>query len=228
MAEASALVRKDFRALLSDPDEGPLFWLALAAIQWRHGPVQPDVLEQVGAVVREERGLDRWREDAKALAKRQEVLRRFVEQVALPNERPKPLPKWVVRQAVFRAGDCLAIGLDDGRYAAAVVLAADNSRPEYGTNLMATLDYLSVRMPALDEFERRRWLHKVHGQWKGQQALLWCSADRFKRERPRTQLVGQMVLRADDQRSCNSFGGWAQLGEQVVLNRCHLGLPDDQ
>jgi hypothetical protein len=227
MAAACAAARARFKALLDDEDEAPLLWLAFAAVQWKHGEVEPEVLNEVQAMWREQRGLDRWREDEKLLAKRLEVLRRFVEQVAVPNPKPKPLPKLVVRQAPFQVGDCLSVRVEDGRYTAALILAVDNGRPEHGMNLVAGLDFLGSRMPTMKDFERRRWLHKVHGKWQGEQDLLWCLPVRFKQERTRLEIVGRLPVRWWHRRQCESYGGWASIGQQVVLNRGHLGLPDD-
>lgn len=227
MAEASAAARQIFKSLLDDVDDGPLVWLGLAAIQWRHGRVEAQVLRQVQALVCSELGLDRWRDDPKALAKRRDVVARFVEQVALPNDDPKPLPKLVVRSAPFQAGDCLAVHVGDGRQTAALVLATDNSRPEHGMNLVAGLDYLSARRPELVDFERCPRLHKVHGQWQGQQDLLWCLPVGFKKQRARFQLIGHLAIDGLDSPCCDAFGAWGQVGEQIVLNRRHLGLPDN-
>lgn len=227
MSEASAAARRKFRSLLDDRDDGPLFWLGLAVVQWKHGRVEPRVLKQVQEVVRDESGLDRWREDPKRLAKRRYVLARFLEQVSVPNESPKPLPKLVVRTAPFQTGDCLAVAIGDGRYTAALVLSTDNSNREHGKNLVAGLDYLSVRRPALADFECRPLLRKVHGQWTGEQDLLWCLPGGFRKDRERFQLIGHLPSEALDVPRCDLFGTWCRVGEQIVLNRRHLGLPDD-
>lgn len=227
MADASSAARRKFKSMLKDADDGPSVWLGLAAIQWKHGRVEPEVLRQVQSFVREGRGLDRWHEDPKALAKRREVLARFAEQISHPNESPKPLPKLVVRAAPFQAGDCLAVQVGDNRFTAALVLAADNSHPEHGKNLVASLDYLSVRPPALTDFERCPPLRKVHGHWQGQQDLLWCLPVGFKKERQRFQLIGHLAADELDVPRCSVFGSWRSVGEQIVLNRLHLGLPDD-
>jgi len=227
VADASSATQRKFKSLLNDADDGPLVWLGLAAIQWKHGRVEPRVLRQVQALVRDELGLDRWRDDPKALAKRREVVARFVAQVSLPNENPKPLPKREVRAAPFQAGDCLAVRVDDGRYTAVLVLAEDNSRPELGMNLVAGLDYLSASRPTLADFERSPKLLKVHGQWQGQQDLLWCLPVGLKKERERFQLVGQLALDGIAWPRDIAFGAWGLVGKQIVLNRSHLGLTDD-
>lgn len=237
MTDASDHARRVFRDLLADPDDGPLFWLGLAAIQWKHGPVEKDVIERVQAVVREELGLDRWREDKRALEKRRAVLARFAEQVSRPNDSPKPLPKQVIRKAPFEAGDCLAIRVPDGRYTAALVLASDNSNPENGMNMVAGLDYLSSRRPDLADFKRRKLLRRHFGAWRGAKDLCWIGPVGFKKERERLELVGRLRLGWLDRRfwlgwldrRLNSalYSAWPSVGQAIVLNRLHLGLPDD-
>ena len=41
----------EWRSTLSDPDEGPVFWLALAATQWKCGRLEPRVLEKALEVI---------------------------------------------------------------------------------------------------------------------------------------------------------------------------------
>lgn len=226
MAEACSAVRQQFRSLLDDEDEAPLLWLALAAVQWRHGAVEPDVLARVRADVQQQRGLDRWRENGQLLAKRLAALQRFAEQVAVPNQKPRPLPKRVARPASFQVGDCLAVRLDDGRYSAALVLAVDDRNLEYGVNLVAGLDYVSARVPALSDFKRRKWLRLRHGQWQGEQDLRWClRASELEQERLR--VVGRLPVRWWHRRRCDLHGPWVNVGLLAALTRQHLGLPDD-
>jgi hypothetical protein len=226
MTEACSAARQQFRSLLSDEDEAPLLWLALAAVQWRHGAVEPDVLARVRADVQQQRGLSRWRENEELLAKRLAALRGFAEQVALPNGSPKPLPKPIVRQASFEVGDCLAVRLDDGRYSAALVLAVDDSNPERGLNLVAGLDYVGALAPTMADFRRRKWLRLRHGQWRGEQDLRWCQPASAQ-ERARLQVVCRLPVRWWHRRRCDWHGPWAYVGQQAFLTREHLGLPDD-
>lgn len=71
---------------VNDPDEGPVFWLALAATQWKTGRLEDavkakalDIIDNdVGLHVREEAG-------AAQLRKRKAVLRTLREQLTSPQ-----------------------------------------------------------------------------------------------------------------------------------------------
>jgi len=47
LGDATAFVRRKFSDALDDEDEGPLFWLALADMQWKYGDLDPSVLLRV-------------------------------------------------------------------------------------------------------------------------------------------------------------------------------------
>ncbi len=62
-AAATRRVLEEMDDYLTDDEECPLVWLALAALQLEHGPVQPRVRRQALAVLSRHDGLTKW-EDA--------------------------------------------------------------------------------------------------------------------------------------------------------------------
>ena len=58
--------------MVGDPEEGPVFLIALAATQWKTGHVDPPVITEALAAIAAGRGMERW-EDADA----QPALRRM-------------------------------------------------------------------------------------------------------------------------------------------------------
>ena len=61
--EASAVVLSEMASELGgDPDDGPVFWIALAAVQVDAGALQPNVAEQAMRAI--PRNLARWRDEA--------------------------------------------------------------------------------------------------------------------------------------------------------------------
>jgi hypothetical protein len=224
LLSACADAERVYQALLDDPDDGPLVWLALAHVQWKYGTVAPRIMERVRADVRCGNGLERWAEDPQVLARRRTALDRFVARLELPNPKPSAAPKAVSRPAPFGEGDCLAVLTTEGTYTAAIVLKADNSNLEYGTNLVGSLDYLSPVAPDSAVFEQRQWLYLRHGNWNGAPDLVWYGVHGFRAERKRFSVVGQTKLRAGDPASSNSFTSWKQLGVQILLCRRARGV----
>jgi hypothetical protein len=220
---ASERARVHYSELEADNDEGPLLWIALAYVQWKYGSIQTDTLDRVRKDILNERGLDPWRDDRSALEKRKAALGKFLQQIQVPNPKPTAIPKIVVRKAPFRQGDCLSVLLSDGRYTAALVLQEDNSDPEYGKNLIASLDYCERDPPEMAVFERKEWLVLSHSNWKGERDICWYLPVRFQKERKRICVVGNVGAIWKDKSTSWSYVGWGHLGLQVLLCRAHSG-----
>jgi hypothetical protein len=219
LQEACDFALRQFKDTLNDTDDGPLIWLALAHVQWKYERVDAKVLEQIRRDISTERGLDRWRDDSVALDKRKLALHAFLDKVSSINSKPAAPPRSVVRLAPFDVGDCLAVLTRGGDYTAAIVLKVDNSKSEYGSNLVGSLDYLSASPPALKDFEERRWLFKHHGNWNGAQELSWYLPVGLRKAQKRFAVVGKTAIRFNDPQQSDSYSGWALLGDQILLCR---------
>lgn len=219
LSEASDKALLHFRESLDDADDGPLIWLGIALTQWKYGMVNETVLRHVRENINSELGLDRWREDPAQLGKRIDVLSRFLTKISEPNQKPATIPKIVSRPAPFAPGDCVSVLTSDLRYTAAIILAVDNSNIEHGANLVGSLDYLSDIPPTPEIFEKRKWLCKHHGNWKGERELSWFGPAGLKKEQRRFAIVCQTKIRFFDTKKANSFNAWANLGKQILL--CH-------
>ncbi|MFO0965249.1 MAG: hypothetical protein U0793_06645 [Gemmataceae bacterium] len=216
VADATSAVQSRFAAAIEDADDGPLFWVALADAQWTYGALDAPILARVQEDFASGRSLSRWSEDPRALSRRKAALEKFIARIAEPNPRPRKPPRLVIRAPRFRPGDCLSIRLSNGQYAAALVLVADHSNPEYGKNLIGVLDYLSPQKPTLDVFRRRKWLVRSGHGWSKTE-LAWYMPVRFRAIKDRLDVVGQIeVLDSDPKDSDTYCGGWARLGEQVL------------
>jgi hypothetical protein len=213
--EATTAVMSKYAETIGDPEDGPLLWIAIADVQWTHGALDPEVFARVQDDVDRGRGLDRWRDDSRGLARRKAALHTFVSKIAVPKSRPKDLSKTVVRAPKFRAGDCLSIRVADGQYAAALVLAADHSNAEYGTNLIGVLDYLSLEKPPIDVFRERRWF--VLNQSKTD--IAWYHYMGFRSARSRLEIVGHLDILDSDPKDSNTFRRWTGIGDEVLAQR---------
>jgi hypothetical protein len=82
VVEATELILETHAWEIVDSDDGPLVWLALAALQREHGHLQAWVKAPALAILDSGIGLGRW-EDAgpDQLAKRKAVLATFAEQL---------------------------------------------------------------------------------------------------------------------------------------------------
>src|SRR4051812_11257563 len=74
-----------------DPDDGPVFWLALAAIQWQLGRLEDSVRARALDVIASGVNLRRWEQEATPsdVRKRRAALEKLREQLLGPFPPPK-------------------------------------------------------------------------------------------------------------------------------------------
>jgi hypothetical protein len=220
VADATKAVSSKFAAEIKDPDDGPLFWIALADVQWTYGKLEAHVLKHVEDDLNSGRSLTRWNEDQRGLSRRKAALEKFINKISVPNSRPKKAPKIVIRPPKFRPGDCLSILLSNGKYGAGIVLATDHSNAEYGMDFVAMLDYLSSEKPALQVFQVRKWLILNHHSWNKKMEVGWHMHVGFQKAKHRLEVVGTVQVLDSDPKPATEgvkFTGWSDLGEQVIL-----------
>jgi hypothetical protein len=217
--EASDAVRSTFASATTDTDDGPLFWIALADMQWTYGELEAHILRRVKEDFDSGRSLAPWIEDQRGVARRRAAVEKFIRKIELPNQRPKKSPGTVVREPKFRPGDCLSIRLPNGQFAAAFVLAADRSNVEHGANLVGVLDYLSPEKPTMEVFRHRTWLPL--GQPGSATAIdvAWYHYLGFVAVKGRLEIVGRTDALGSDPTDSAIHRRWTGIGEQVIRQR---------
>ena len=215
---ATKEIIKSYSVEIEDQDDGPLFWLGLAAAQWDYGECHGSIYEQVKAIVEKEIGLDLWKEgDVKTLQARKKELAGFLKIISSENPKPKKFPKLTKRKPKYNKGDCLSVELENGKYAAAIVLKADHSDIEYGTNLIGVINYLSVDKPAPDDFLSKNWLVVTHHNWNGKINIAWYGAQGHRNYSKKITVIGSIEISKDDPNESWSHSSWGNLGQQAYL-----------
>lgn len=90
-----------------DPDDGPVFWLALAATQWRLGHLDESVKQRALQIIDNGDNLRRWEAEATIadVRKRRDVLNQLWQRLMSPPPSPKrPRPRYV-QTTDFEIGD---------------------------------------------------------------------------------------------------------------------------
>lgn len=204
--------------VIADPDDGPVFWLALAKAQWMCGVLDADILQRVTEIVLQDIGLERWAEEGpKLLKQRKQVLEKFLAEITVPRPKPRKRKTWSVKPAIFQPGDCLAIRLSDGEYGAALVLAIQEGYRGDTLNLLAPLRYKRKTKPAIGDFLRRNWMKLTHGAYREELATRWCAASRFKLvPADYFEVVGNIPIKKDDPiTDMTGYGRW-ELGDEIM------------
>lgn len=197
--------------LITDPDNGPDFWLALAQAQWECGVLESDVRGKVKEIVEQGLGLAPWAEGtAPDLQERRKVLRDFWTCIQTP---PTAVCERTARKEhppIFAPGVCLSVQLPNGDFGAAIVLGANHEHREFGMNLVGLLAYRSEDKPALSVFESRRWLKTVRWGRFRKKELLWLFAHGFAASAQLFEHVATVKLRwLDPKNSKSSAPQWS-------------------
>jgi hypothetical protein len=86
-SEASSALQELWNEAIADSDDGPVFWLALAATQWKYGVLAADVRDRALEVIASGANLTRW--TGAAATQRARVLAELQRQL----ESPQPAPR---------------------------------------------------------------------------------------------------------------------------------------
>ncbi len=84
-------LEQEYADSLDDVDDEPVFWLALARVQWECGVLQTDILAKVKEIIESGRSLQRWEDaiDTTAHGRRRGVLKRFLNTLRTPCSKPR-------------------------------------------------------------------------------------------------------------------------------------------
>jgi hypothetical protein len=115
-SQATAVLTQQFQDVVDDVEAGPVFWLALAATQWKTGHVDETVIQKAVDIIDTGADLSRWRIDEDLLKKRQIYLTRLKAQLLSQPPPPKKLPKVIRHENDWLVGEILSYQLDSGEY----------------------------------------------------------------------------------------------------------------
>lgn len=113
-AEATNRLVRESAELLADEDDAVVFWLALAATQWKLGRLLDDVRDRAIAIIDGGDGLPRWEDNSRSeVNRRKKHLAKLREQLLSPQPKPKKLKPFLKSSTDFRVGDVAAYRLDE-------------------------------------------------------------------------------------------------------------------
>ena len=112
--EATERVIAESAEMLADEEEANVFWLALAATQWKIGRLVDSVRDQALEIIDSGVDLRRWQESSKAdLNKRKKHLEKLREQLLSPQPERKKIKVYPKSSTDFLPGDIAVYRLDD-------------------------------------------------------------------------------------------------------------------
>ena len=133
---------------IRDKDEGPVFWLALAATQWKCGRLEARVLQRALEVIDRGEDLARWDNDKKSRGKRGAVLEKLRRQLISPQPAEKQIAKRFRDTNEWEVGDLVAYRLSSGRLV--VMCVNEHHIDRGGTSPVCELvDWIGEELPAM-------------------------------------------------------------------------------
>jgi hypothetical protein len=119
--EATERLKGDYDGEL-DPDEVPVFLLALAATQWKTGHVVPAIIDEARTALASGDGMERWQDaspgDRRA---RRRSLDKLAQQLQTSPRAPVRIPRRKLEDTTLELGDVVAVRRGEGRIFFAVV-----------------------------------------------------------------------------------------------------------
>jgi hypothetical protein len=144
--EATKKLLREWSESLKDADEAPVFWLALAATQWKYGRLEPQVLRQALNAIDGGSDLSRWDADSKDYRKRRAVLDKLRTQLTSSQPPEKPVRKRFRELNDWKTGELIAYRLLSGRFVVLRVIGHNTDKG--GTSpICELLDWIGDSLP---------------------------------------------------------------------------------
>jgi hypothetical protein len=144
--EATKALVHDWAGALNDPDDSPVFWLALAATQWRCGRLESHVLSQALYVIDSGSDIARWESGSKDFKKRKVVLEKLRIQLTSSQPPEKRISKRFRDSNEWRVGDLIAYRMQSGRFVILRTIGHNSDRGGTGP-ICELLDWSGEQIP---------------------------------------------------------------------------------
>ncbi|PER14413.1 hypothetical protein COK25_07320 [Bacillus cereus] len=147
--EATEMMVNTYISSLRKHEEN-IFWLALAAIQWELGRLNPQVKEKAICIIESKSDLKRWWREPELKKKRELVLEKLKKNLVSPLPEPKKVKRRVVLKTELEIGDVITYRLLSGQYIILKVVGVN----EYAGNaypILMLCDWIGRNIPDKDE-----------------------------------------------------------------------------
>jgi hypothetical protein len=199
VADATALVLARNGEMLGMPEAVNNIWFALAKAQWECKQLQPEVYERVKTIIDSEADLQAWSElgaTKSDIEKRRKALDKFLFQLQSAKPKAKARKKKVIRDPIFKKGECLTFELKNGNYGGAVILEAEYGT-ELGMNLVAVTCINQPQKPTLETFKSADVMIKNFASWDHRAEIIWISNYKPKEVNDFVNVIGTLEVKCD-------------------------------
>jgi len=146
--EAVNRLLDEYESSVNDPDEHSIFWIALAAIQWKLGRLEERTKQEAIRVITTGTDLERW-PDPKMRRKREAALERLHQQLLLTPPEPKRVPRRIKSANDWKVGEIVGLRLASGKLVLMRVIGHHTDKGGRDA-VCELLDWIGDAMPSLD------------------------------------------------------------------------------
>ena len=126
-SEATKQLREEYESSLKDPEEMPVFWIALAVTQWKLGRLETRVKKMALKVIDDGSDLARW-SDAKSRAKRETVLAKTRAELLSDPPPAKQVTRTIKESNDWQIGEMIGFQLRSGKWTTLRVIGHHHDR----------------------------------------------------------------------------------------------------
>lgn len=147
--EATDTLLRDWGDIIDDEDDGPVFWLALAATQWAWGRLEERVKSKAVEIIDGGSSLARWAEagNSRTLKQRQSALAKLRAQLQSPQPAVKRIRKLPRNDCPWTVGELLAYRLRSGKSVLLHVVGKYNTSVVGWVPIFVVLDWVGREIP---------------------------------------------------------------------------------
>jgi hypothetical protein len=145
--EATTKLVMDWDENVSDPDVGPVFWLALADTQWNVGRLQDRVRQEALNVIKEGSDLSRWGSEQRTVNERKIILSKLEEKLKSPQPEIKKIKKRFISSTNWEIGEVYSFQLLSGSFLLFHVIGFHEDRGGKGP-VCGVMDWIGLDIPA--------------------------------------------------------------------------------
>jgi hypothetical protein len=189
--DATKRLIEQWKSELCDIDTAPVFWLALADVQWNLGRLQENVKKEAITIIENGSDLSRWNTDKKLEAKRKRVLERLSQKLHTAQPTEKKVKKRFVDSTDWNLGDVFSLRLESGKLALLHVIGFHQDKGGRGP-VCEIFEWVGEIVPDRSEMEKMNYrVAKKPYEHLCQFLLSSLSAKEFQRQR--VNLVAQNI-----------------------------------
>jgi hypothetical protein len=189
--EATRRLIELWKSELSDPDTAPVFWLALADVQWNLGRLQEEVKRQAMAIIENGSDLARWLADKKLHTQRRVVLERLSIKLVSDQPSEKRVKKRYVDSTDWNLGDVYSLKLQSGQLVLLHVIGFHQDKGGRAP-VCEILDWTGEKEPDSKAIKKMTYKSAIH-PYQHLSQFLFGSLSESDFQRDRVHLIGQGV-----------------------------------